>query len=69
MKVSFPPNIRAGSLVRTTHASILWKKGLVGLVIEIIEADMGRDHAMVAFSTRHRVQHARVGPHSIEVIT
>ena len=63
MKVSFPPSLRAGSLIRTTHASVLWKKGVVCLVTQVDRPMRAYVWALFPDGTRRRM-----GAHSVEVI-
>jgi hypothetical protein len=63
MRVSFPPSIRVGSLIRTTHASILWKEGAICLVTQVDRPMLSYVWALFPDGSRRRM-----GAHSVEVI-
>ena len=63
MRVSFPPWLRAGSLIRTKRTSVLWKEGVICLVTEV-DRPM-RSYVWALFPDGSR---RRMGAHSVEVI-
>jgi hypothetical protein len=58
--------VQVGDLVRTTRASILWKKGQVGIVEKVVYADGDLAYAWILLSSG---RHHRVARGTAEVIS
>lgn len=63
MRITFPPSVRVGSLIRTTHDSILWKEGAICLVTKVDRSLRSYVWALFPDGSRRRM-----GAHSVEVI-